>query len=97
MNLITTIASDYTLTFLTVFFGGVIIGALVATTVNDMVFARRHEKMLSDLQMNDLTNHYRMSDVEAELHSLRQHIMSVKVVNNDSIPQSLEELGGQNG
>lgn len=83
MDLLDQIASNYTLTFFLLFFGGVFIGAVMSSLVNGIFFWTRVENRMSDLQMNDLTNHYRVSDLEAEIKSLRQHVQSLKLVEGE--------------
>lgn len=83
MDLFEQIASNATLMWLTLFFGGVFIGAVMSSLVNGIFFWTRVENRMSDLQMNDLTNHYRVSELESEIKSLRQHVQSLKLVEGE--------------
>jgi uncharacterized membrane protein YgaE (UPF0421/DUF939 family) len=77
--MIEAIASSYSATFFTVFFGGAFIGALVATLVNGIFFYRRQENAMDELKVTDYRQNAELSYMRAEIDSLRQHIRSMSI------------------
>jgi len=80
MSIFDQIASSYSTTMFLLFSIGVFIGALVSGAVAEMFFARRHEKMMEDLQFNDFRQSAKIEGLQAEIDSLRKHVQSLKVI-----------------
>ena len=79
MNLFDAIASNYALTFFTVFFGGAFIGAVVGTLVNGIFFYDRQKNAMDELNVSDYRQNTELSYMRAEIDSLRQHIRNMGI------------------